>query len=325
MKKILSILSAFLLTMTLTMPVYAASAASSTDKESTMQELHLIAHRGCAEMAPGNTLAAFRLAGENGYWGAECDILQTADGVWVVCHDRNIVRTTNGWGKISQLTYDEIARYHVDKGNNIEQYPDEKIPTLTQYLDVCKEYGMHPVIEIKYSSPDQMQSLCDLLSAREEKDRFIVVSFFRRTLATLKALMPDTQMYLLSHSSYQKVIDDCLEDGLDGLCTSHESTDEGIQLAQKAGLRLIVWTVDTERSAQRLYRLGVTDMITNKLIPASPANGTDSSDTLTEPSEQPAPSESAPKTKPVSDSDIPAAHQGLWERFRQWLRNLFNR
>ena len=63
-------------------------------------------------------------------------------------HDDTVDRMTDGEGKVSDFTYEEIGALTVDAGNNIDRYPGTRVPTLTEYLDVCKEYGMHPVIEI---------------------------------------------------------------------------------------------------------------------------------------------------------------------------------
>ena len=53
---------------------------------------------------PENTLPSFRLAAENGFWGAECDTSPTADGVWIVMHDDTVDRMTDGTGAVSEMT-----------------------------------------------------------------------------------------------------------------------------------------------------------------------------------------------------------------------------
>jgi len=61
-------------------------------------------------LAPENTLAAFRLAIEQGADGLEFDVQLTADGYPVVIHDKRIGRTTNGTGSVTSLTLDQINR-----------------------------------------------------------------------------------------------------------------------------------------------------------------------------------------------------------------------
>ena len=172
MKRVITIFLTVLLLVACTVPAVAASGVRSIYESYQVDadSVRMMAHRGFSALAPENTLPAFRLAGEYGFWGAECDTSPTADGVWIVMHDDTVDRTTNGEGKVKDLTYDEIRALTIDDGSNVENYPDTKVPTLTEYLDVCGEYGLHPVIEIKTCADlADMDSLAALLSTREDK------------------------------------------------------------------------------------------------------------------------------------------------------------
>lgn len=70
----------------------------------------IIAHRGGGLEAPENTLAAFKLAKENGALGVEFDLDFTKDGVPVIIHDSTVDRTTDGHGQVYDFTYEEIRR-----------------------------------------------------------------------------------------------------------------------------------------------------------------------------------------------------------------------
>ena len=74
------------------------------------------AHRGASAMRPENTLPAFRRAIEFGADGIECDIHLTTDGQYVVCHDNEIDRTSNGTGKLSEMTAAEARGYDFTAG-----------------------------------------------------------------------------------------------------------------------------------------------------------------------------------------------------------------
>ena len=108
-------------------------------------KVKLIAHRGLSSLAPENTLPAYVLAGKYGYFGAECDIHESSDGEFVLMHDDTINRMTNGKGKVKDYTKDELKKFEIT-GNN---YPYLRIPKLSEYLQVCKNEGVVPVIEIK--------------------------------------------------------------------------------------------------------------------------------------------------------------------------------
>jgi glycerophosphoryl diester phosphodiesterase len=55
----------------------------------------LVAHRGASAYAPEHTLAAYRLAIEQGADYVEQDLAVTSDGVLICLHDPSLERTTN--------------------------------------------------------------------------------------------------------------------------------------------------------------------------------------------------------------------------------------
>lgn len=227
-----------------------------------------IAHRGYSGAAPENSLAAMRLAGEKGYYGCEFDIQPTKDGVWVVMHDDTVDRTTNGSGKISDLTYAELSAFTIDNGNGIEQFPNEKIPTLEEALDVCKEYSIRPVIEVKDGKIKDMPALAELLNSREEKDDFIVISFTWEFLEPLRRLMPETEMWMLAQQVLPSHINFCKENKIDGISFNYKkNVTASIAMIRAAGLKAISWTVDNAFVARRLAARGVIAITTNKLLP----------------------------------------------------------
>lgn len=232
--------------------------------------VRMTAHRGYSDIAPENTLPAFRLAGEYGFWGAECDTSPTADGVWIIMHDDTVDRMTNGEGKVKDLTFNEIRALTVDAGSNVESYPGLVVPTLTEYLDVCKEYGLHPVIEIKTCADvEDLDSLAALLSAREDKDMFVIITFGAAHAARIKALMPETPVYYLvggdTSEDFDAAIRLCAENGLDGIDVCYVWDEAHVRSIAEAGLKTMVWTIDEPEIAARLYEWGVRDITTNRL------------------------------------------------------------
>ncbi len=96
------------------------------------------AHRGDWRNHPENSLSAVESAIQMGVDIVEIDLKRTKDSVLVVCHDPTIDRTTNGRGYISDLTYDELMQYNLKTGHDID-VPGEKMPTLRQVLELCKD------------------------------------------------------------------------------------------------------------------------------------------------------------------------------------------
>jgi len=92
----------------------------------------VVGHRGLIFQAPENTLAGFD-ACMNLRLGLELDIQRTKDGVLVLMHDSEVNRTTNGKGKVSEITLAELKK--LDAGSWFDiRFKGEKVPTLEEFL-----------------------------------------------------------------------------------------------------------------------------------------------------------------------------------------------
>ncbi len=99
--------------------------------------IKVVAHRGAMKFAPENTIAAFEKAHQMGADIVEMDIRQTKDGVLIIMHDKTVDRTTNGTGKVSDLTLKEIKQ--LDAGSWFgEDYKGTEVPTLEEALIAIK-------------------------------------------------------------------------------------------------------------------------------------------------------------------------------------------
>lgn len=144
----------------------------------------LIAHRGGAELAPENTLVAFRQAEE--MWGAdmiELDVHATADGHCVVIHDPTVDRTTNGTGEVAAMTLEELrqldAGYHFtpDGGGT---YPFRgqgvTIPTIDEVLEALPR--MRFTVEVKTGAAQR--PLFDAIRRHRAEHRVIAAGAYNR-------------------------------------------------------------------------------------------------------------------------------------------------
>ncbi|MCA9008318.1 MAG: hypothetical protein KDB01_01160 [Planctomycetaceae bacterium] len=104
----------------------------------------IVAHRGLLHHAPENTLANFRACLELRL-GFEFDVENTKDGHLVCIHDDTFDRTTNGTGKVVDLTLEEIRR--LDAGSWFHpKFSGEKVPTIDEVLELVAEYQQHDVL-----------------------------------------------------------------------------------------------------------------------------------------------------------------------------------
>jgi glycerophosphoryl diester phosphodiesterase len=99
-----------------------------------LPERGLCAHRGAMETHPENTIPAFRAAEEAGAHMIEFDVWLTKDNQMVVIHDSSVDRTTNGEGKVLELTFEEIRK--LDAGSwKAQEFAGEQIPTPEEVLN----------------------------------------------------------------------------------------------------------------------------------------------------------------------------------------------
>jgi glycerophosphoryl diester phosphodiesterase len=132
-----------------------------------MTDSIIIAHRGLDETYPENTLTAFKAALEKGM-AIEIDVRGTKDDELIVLHDDTVDRTTDGEGRVAQMTLSEVKA--LDAGSWWgEEFAGEQIPTLMETFDVVKEYGTaetNLIIEIKTLDPGCISKICDGLAVR---------------------------------------------------------------------------------------------------------------------------------------------------------------
>ncbi|MEE9273561.1 MAG: glycerophosphodiester phosphodiesterase family protein [Robiginitomaculum sp.] len=97
------------------------------------QKIVAVAHRGSKKYAPENTLIAHEVAYSMGARAIEFDIRCTKDGHFILMHDANVSRTTNGTGRVSNMTLAEITA--LDAGIKMgARYKGEKVPSLQEAL-----------------------------------------------------------------------------------------------------------------------------------------------------------------------------------------------
>jgi glycerophosphoryl diester phosphodiesterase len=182
-----------------------------------------IAHQGGEVEAPSNTLFAFKTAAAKGADVLELDVHATADRELVVIHDATVDRTTDGEGRVDQMTLKDIktldaAHWFVPDCGTCHDEPDSsyvyrgyatgnrpmpkklkrfepndfRIPTLREVLETFPRAFIN--IEIKATAPETApyeKELADLLAEFDRTDDTIVVSFLDHAVEAFKVYAPD--------------------------------------------------------------------------------------------------------------------------------------
>ena len=140
--------------------------------------IYVAAHRGWCSKYPENTMSAFKAALDIGVDQIETDVRITKDGYLVLIHDNTVDRTTNGKGRVRDLTLNELKE--LDAGNG------EKIPTLEEFMELVKDHPTMTLdIELKEYPTEGWEeiafSVCDKILALLEEygytDRCVINSF----------------------------------------------------------------------------------------------------------------------------------------------------
>lgn len=233
----------------------------------TQQQVTLVAHRGYRAVAPENTTAAFEEAGKAGFWGAECDIYRTADGVWIVSHDTNSYRMMDKTVNIEKKNYDELMTHKVDNGSNIENYPDLSYCSLEDYLKICKEYNMVAVIELKgKNNTEHYDEIIDLVN--QYGVEAVYISFHFENMQKIRELTDAPVYFLTSEISDEdielaKSLENC---GIDFDGRKEENFEKGmIKKCIDEGLAVGAWTIDDTALLDKLVENGVTLITTDNI------------------------------------------------------------
>ncbi|XP_025106122.1 glycerophosphodiester phosphodiesterase 1-like isoform X2 [Pomacea canaliculata] len=111
-----------------------------------------ILHRGGCTDAPENTLQAIHEAAKQGVAGVEVDLRFTADGIGILLHDDTVDRTTNGHGKVRQMTFDEIRRLDASAQHKSRYKQPVTVPTLEECVQECLKHNLLLFIDCKDSA-----------------------------------------------------------------------------------------------------------------------------------------------------------------------------
>lgn len=235
-----------------------------------------VAHRGGSRYAPENTLPAFRLALDEGVRALECDVQRTRDGHLVVIHDQTVERTTNGRGAVPSLTLEALRR--LDAGSWFgPAFAGTMVPELDEVLDLVRGRALLQ-IEIKNAPTfyDGIErELVEAIRRRGMEEDVLFMSFDHQSVRTVRDLSPRSPCGIIYAARLVDAPSAARAAGADALCIDWEFvTPDVVDAAHRAGLHVLVWTVDDEADARHCLALGVDGITSNdtrllrRLLPA---------------------------------------------------------
>ncbi len=215
---------------------------------------------------PYDTYAdAFEAAMESGADYIELDVRLTKDGQLVVFHDSTLERTTNGSGKLSDYTYNELQKLSAgtDFGKKGE-FDDAKIMLLSEVFDLVDRKMLYN-IEIKESAGavQTAEKTVELLEEYNLEGSCYVTSFSYTILKRVKELNPRIKTALIANmaasTSYSML------EYIDAVSMNYLFVNQSVvHEAHRNGKLIFVWTVDRRADIEQMVALGVDNIITNR-------------------------------------------------------------
>jgi len=241
----------------------------------------IIGHRGASAIAPENTLAAFKLAMEAGADGIEFDVRLAGDHVPVVIHDADLRRTGLHNLSVRVTTVRELQTVDVGTWFNRRfprlaraEYSDERIPTLEEVLEMTVKYDASLYLEMKCKRGEERalsNAVAHQILARNLVGRIVVESFSLDAICEIKSIAPEIKTAALFEPkitnlrpSIRTMLEKAAFARADEIALHRSFLNRrSVERVHRAGLPIVVWTVDTLTWARRATRYGFRAVICN--------------------------------------------------------------
>ena len=252
-------------------PLRSGRSSVNPSQHSAASVLHslrtarLIGHRGLAGLAPENTMAAFAAAADAGLRWVELDAKLCASGELVVLHDNKVDRTSNGHGRAEHMDWATLRQ--LDAGSWFDaRFAGERIPLLSDVLAFCAERGIGINIELKPNPHDYVATarvLAALLRAGNWLDRLplLASSFSRQSLRAIQRYLPALPRGFLLERRWPEAAILAELEALQAVSFHYDDaliSSELIAAVRASGRDVLIWTVNDDKRADALMRLGVS-------------------------------------------------------------------
>jgi glycerophosphoryl diester phosphodiesterase len=237
--------------------VAAFSLVETLDLE---DRVAVTAHRGNTGKAPENTLSAIEASIQSGAEFAEIDVQETADGVVVVFHDADLMRTAGVDRKIWEIRYEELKQLDVGAWF-APQFRGERVPTLEEAIETAQG-RINLNIELKYNGHDEKLAERVVRIVRDAgfEPQCVISSLEYGGLVETKRRDPKLEVGFVVFRS----IGDLSRLDVNFLSVnSNLVTEDLIHRARRNGKAVHAWTVNDRPTMSRMIHLGVDNVITD--------------------------------------------------------------
>ena len=228
--------------------------------------MEIFAHRGASVSYPENTMPAFAGAQQAGADGVELDVQLTGDGYIAVIHDPTVDRTTDGSGKVRDMTLAELKELRADRlfpG----QFGQIRIPLLQEVLEWLEGNTLLCNIELKASGgldAELAEKTIRLIKKAGLQERIVLSSFNHYVLVHVWRIAPEIETAPIYRDGlympwiYAKAI------GAGAMHPAVRAAPEPVIAgALKAGMKVRPYLINSAEEMERLFRIGTTGIITD--------------------------------------------------------------
>ena len=231
-----------------------------------------VGHRGC-NIGVENTAEAYRNGVDvYGYDGLECDVRVTRDGCYVISHDETTDRL-GGSLTVADATLAELRAEQYTQTRGGMTYTGH-ICTVDEYLAICVEKGVFPVIELKWTTGinnndmSNFDGLARLVIDHGLADKVIFLTSMKKSQEYIAEHYPQFTRQWLCNKGWQDNEDWCRQYGLNPSISIGNFDANTVKAFHKMGLNVAMWTVDSKDNYLKYGNMGVCMMTCNSLNPS---------------------------------------------------------
>jgi glycerophosphoryl diester phosphodiesterase len=238
---------------------------------------NIVAHRGASYDAPENTVAAMKLAFEQGADGVEADFYLSSDGYIVCNHDKDTERTAGVKHVVAETPLAVLRKLDVGAWKD-EKYRGELMPTFAEIAETIPP-GKKFIIELK-TGPEIVAPLKEELAKTDlQDDQILIICFNEQTVAECKKALPNLKCHWLTGYKQNEKTGQWTPTLAEVVATLERSKADGLgsqgerkhfdaefieDLCDEGHCEFHVWTIDKPKLARYYQKLKPWGITTNR-------------------------------------------------------------
>lgn len=235
----------------------------------------LVGHRG-SSYGVENSVESFTNGAKLGYEYLETDFKVTADKQLVCTHDDDLSRLGGSTLTIAGSTLAQLQEVPLTQTRLGTTYTG-RLCSAQEYLDVCKEYNVRPLIELKWATGinsndcSNIPLLIKLVEDNGLRNKCIIMTSMKPCLEYIRTHYPDIELQFLTGQYWANHFDWCVQWGIDADIQAGYFDKTTVQKYHDADLKVNMWTTNTADGYKQYGNMGcdfiTTDNLDSKDLP----------------------------------------------------------